>query len=268
MNLIPEHTQIPNVYLDIVMPDISPAEFKVLMAISRLTFGWQKTGDHISVNQIMKMTALSGQGVMNCLKVLEKRQLIIIDRGDWQEHKANYYRINLDWTPNSVSLNSVERDSFNSVERETSSSFNSVEYQKKALQRKKENGPSERPNASNEAPPKTLDPKLKAIADQIYRIDTRKFAPLIRWIKAAERNYSVRVLIATLERFLPYAARIDGNWWPYLDKILDKTEGDLNASDHEKEHERNKREEGEWAKLHRGSILGLLAGGARQGEDT
>ena len=103
LNLRPGHTQIPDQYLDIVMREVSPAEFKVLMAISRQTFGWGKAAEHISLEELMTSTALSNTGVLKSLKVLEDQALIFIKRGNWKEGKKNYYRINLDWTPSELS---------------------------------------------------------------------------------------------------------------------------------------------------------------------
>lgn len=58
----PNYTQIPNELLD-KMADMSPAEFKVLMAICRKTFGWQKSHDVISLTQLERMTGLSRSAV-------------------------------------------------------------------------------------------------------------------------------------------------------------------------------------------------------------
>jgi uncharacterized protein YdaU (DUF1376 family) len=84
--------------------------------------------------------------------------------------------------------------------------------------------------------------QVKHWADQIYAIDKKRYARLIAWITAALQTYSVLVVAMTLERFLPYADRVGDGWWPYLDKILDKTEAQQNARDSEKESERFKRE--------------------------
>jgi phage replication O-like protein O len=58
----PNYTQIPNEILD-KMADMTPAEFKVLMAICRKTFGWHKDRDVISLTQLEKMTGLSRTAV-------------------------------------------------------------------------------------------------------------------------------------------------------------------------------------------------------------
>lgn len=65
---IPEHTQTPNSFFDVTLPQIkSIGELKVLLAIMRQTFGWRKFSDTISLSQLVKITGLSRQGVTNGL---------------------------------------------------------------------------------------------------------------------------------------------------------------------------------------------------------
>ncbi len=48
----PNYTQIPDAYIDEIMADLSPSEFKILMYIGRRTFGFQRYSDAISLSQI------------------------------------------------------------------------------------------------------------------------------------------------------------------------------------------------------------------------
>lgn len=76
----PNYTQIPNEILD-RMHEMTPAEVVVLMAICRLTFGWHKAEDVISLSQLQRMTGLSRSAVQSCLmagmerRLLERRQV-------------------------------------------------------------------------------------------------------------------------------------------------------------------------------------------------
>jgi hypothetical protein len=88
---------------------------------------------------------------------------------------------------------------------------------------------------------KRIDPEIKKWSDQIYQTDPRKYARLVVWIRAACRHHTVIVVAASLERFAPYAGEVT-DWWPYLDKILDKTEAIKNARDSETDSERHKRD--------------------------
>lgn len=47
----PNHTQIPNDYLDMFMPHLTGAEWKCLCYIARRTFGFQKRADQIAFSQ-------------------------------------------------------------------------------------------------------------------------------------------------------------------------------------------------------------------------
>ena len=61
----PKFTQIPNLLLDEQMAVMGDAELRVTLAIARQTFGWHKESDLISLSQLIKMTGLSRQGVIN-----------------------------------------------------------------------------------------------------------------------------------------------------------------------------------------------------------
>ncbi len=71
----PNYTPIPNELLD-RMDDFTPAEFKVLMAICRKTFGWHKQREVISLTQLEKMTKLSRSSVHDALTALDERGLL------------------------------------------------------------------------------------------------------------------------------------------------------------------------------------------------
>ena len=58
------YTKIPNELFD-RMADLSPAEFKLAMALHRLTTGFHRKGTRASVKRLAEMTGLSMQGVHN-----------------------------------------------------------------------------------------------------------------------------------------------------------------------------------------------------------
>ena len=62
---VPNYTQTPNVFFDNIMKTLTESEFRVMLAIIRKTFGWHKTRDRISLSQIMEITGMSRQGVIN-----------------------------------------------------------------------------------------------------------------------------------------------------------------------------------------------------------
>jgi phage replication O-like protein O len=89
--LIPNTTQVPNVLLDVVMPAIKNASLRVLLAVARKTYGYQKSADDISLTQLQKLTGLSRQGVVNGISGLGN--LLGIENGD---DGMNRYRLNVD----------------------------------------------------------------------------------------------------------------------------------------------------------------------------
>jgi phage replication O-like protein O len=88
----PNTTQIPNDVFDSLMPSLSGGELKVLLYICRRTFGFRKDSDRISLAQIAhgittktgkvldSGTGLCKRHVINALKALEKKNIIIITR--------------------------------------------------------------------------------------------------------------------------------------------------------------------------------------------
>jgi|GEM_PF-2586325 len=101
MELIPNFTQIPNVLLDEVLPDLSKGELKVLLYIARKTYGFHKVKDKISLSQLEngvagydKGTGLNRETVIISVDRLEKINLIIVDRSK----QINEYEINLSFT--------------------------------------------------------------------------------------------------------------------------------------------------------------------------
>lgn len=68
---VPNHTQIPNTFIDESMARLTHAQFKVLIAICRKTIGWHKHSDYISISQIMELANVSNKTVVNALVQLE-----------------------------------------------------------------------------------------------------------------------------------------------------------------------------------------------------
>jgi hypothetical protein len=74
---IPQHTQTPNSFFDETLPQIkSIAELKVMLAIMRMTFGWRKFSDTISMSQLEKLTGLTHQGVANGIALALEHEFV------------------------------------------------------------------------------------------------------------------------------------------------------------------------------------------------
>ena len=74
----PNHTQTPNELFDMYMPLMHESELKVVMAIVRKTLGYKKDRDPISLSQLIKMTGLSRQGVLDGTQAAIERGLVAI----------------------------------------------------------------------------------------------------------------------------------------------------------------------------------------------
>lgn len=73
---IPNSAQIPNVFFDFWMSNLTPAEFVVLMAIARKTYGWQKEKDRISLKQLCQLTGLHKSSVIRSTERLIELKLV------------------------------------------------------------------------------------------------------------------------------------------------------------------------------------------------
>ena len=87
-----------------------------------------------------------------------------------------------------------------------------------------------------------LDPNIREVADRIYSSDRKKFDRLVVWIKQAQQQcYRDDVIAEALLQFERYAGGVR-DWYPYLDKIIDKVEKDLNAKEAQRLSEQGKEE--------------------------
>jgi len=101
MEMIPNFTQIPNILLDELLPDLSKGELKVLLYIARRTYGFHKVKDKISLSQLEngidgydKGTGLNRDTIIVSVNRLEEINLLQVDR----TKQINEYAINLSFT--------------------------------------------------------------------------------------------------------------------------------------------------------------------------
>lgn len=156
--LIPNTTQVPNVLLDVVMPQIKNAALRVLLAVVRKTYGFQKRTDKISLTQLQRLTGLSRQGVVNGIGGLGQL-LKIEDHGG-----VNEYSLNLDVSTGQL-VNAVDQ----------SSKLTSQVYGPKGSQRSRHTKPIRtKPNnpAFFSAIEKTVS-RLNELSGRAYRTDSK-----------------------------------------------------------------------------------------------
>jgi hypothetical protein len=112
----PTTTPVPDEVFDVLMPQLSGAEVKVLLYICRRTFGFKKESDTISLHQIAHGittrdgrvldggTGLCKRHVIRALKVLEKKNIIkVIRKADETGlNDVNTYSLNMHETESGV----------------------------------------------------------------------------------------------------------------------------------------------------------------------
>jgi phage replication O-like protein O len=105
----PTTTPVPDEVFDVLMPQLSGAELKVLLYICRRTFGFKKESDTISLHQIATGiktrdgrvldggTGLCKRHVQRALKVLEKKNIIKVTRkvDETGLNEVNTYTLNM-----------------------------------------------------------------------------------------------------------------------------------------------------------------------------
>jgi hypothetical protein len=116
----PTTTPVPDEVFDVLMPQLSGAELKVLLYICRRTFGFKKDSDTISLHQIATGiktrdgrvldggTGLCKRHVIRALKVLEKKNIIKVTRtvDETGLNEVNTYFLNIRETGRGVATKS------------------------------------------------------------------------------------------------------------------------------------------------------------------
>jgi phage replication O-like protein O len=117
----PTTTPVPDEVFDVLMPQLSGAELKVLLYICRRTFGFKKESDTISLHQIANGittrdgrvldggTGLCKRHVQRALKVLEKKNIIKVTRrvDETGLNEVNTYSLNMQDTGEVVGTKSL-----------------------------------------------------------------------------------------------------------------------------------------------------------------
>lgn len=105
----PAYTSVPDALIDDLLPHLSHAELKVLLYITRRTFGFKRDSDNISLSQMVNGivrrdgrrldhgAALSKSGVTKALASLIEKNIIIPTRRSSADHgdQPTNYRLNL-----------------------------------------------------------------------------------------------------------------------------------------------------------------------------
>lgn len=149
----PNFTQVPNLLLEEHMRVMKEAELRVVLAIARKTFGWHKKSDILSLSQLMELTGLSRQGVINGLDDGIERG-IITRKKSGQSYSYSLVVNEVDDLPTS------QRSRPELVNEVDGLLVNEVDTQKKELLNK----PKDKQLVANATSPKPTKPKRSEAA--------------------------------------------------------------------------------------------------------
>ncbi len=117
----PNTTQVPDQYLDELLPVLSGAELKVLLYITRRTFGFKKPSDNISLSQMLhgirtrdgrtldRGVGLTKKPLLRAIKSLAAQRIILTERRRSAERgdEPTCYRLNIITTPPVIAADPV-----------------------------------------------------------------------------------------------------------------------------------------------------------------
>ena len=103
----PNYTQVPDELFDVLAPNLTEAELRVLLYIVRRTFGFKKQADAISLSQLTEGisttdgrvldqgTGMSRKGVSAGVKGLVEKGVLLVNRATSPDggHQVNVYRL-------------------------------------------------------------------------------------------------------------------------------------------------------------------------------
>ena len=92
-DLKPNTTNIPNIILDILMPQLDGTEEKIVRVICRQTYGWHKFTDKISMSQLIEKTGMQEKALKRSMRKLCDNRIVIRNIGggrNLNEYSINY----------------------------------------------------------------------------------------------------------------------------------------------------------------------------------
>lgn len=90
--------QIPNEIFDDILPHLMDSEARIVTAMARKIYGWNKQSDDIAYSQFEKMTGYKRASIMRIIERLERKGVISVKRvPGGHTKKSNNYSINLEW---------------------------------------------------------------------------------------------------------------------------------------------------------------------------
>ena len=88
---VPNHTQVPNSFMDDSMRLLKGSSVQIFLVMCRKTIGWHKACDKISYSQLIEYTGLGSQAVNTAIAELLKHDLITVKK---ESGRTSVYSIN------------------------------------------------------------------------------------------------------------------------------------------------------------------------------
>lgn len=85
------YSKIPNWIFDDVMPRCDSSEWRVVCAVARQTFGWDKEADEISISQFEKLTGMSRATVVKAVKAALDHGFLVREK----QGRSHVYRVSI-----------------------------------------------------------------------------------------------------------------------------------------------------------------------------
>jgi len=200
---VPNYTMIPNSIIE-SMSEMTECEFRVVVAVARKTFGWQKKKDRISLSQLKELTGLSTQGVIDGVnKAIENEWITRYPVGQSFEYEVLVNVV--DELEEKTSQRSREV-LVNVVDRFDGQLVNVVDTQKKELNKKKEN------NTTADA----LSPDLSAVIRCYESNIGAATGIMLDEFRLALTEYPLEWIEAAVSESVKHNARK----WPYVLAVL------------------------------------------------
>jgi phage replication O-like protein O len=90
---LPNYTQVPNTFLDHMLPFLKEGELKVLLVIIRKTMGYHKYRDIISLTQLEKFTGMTRSNILYAVRKLVSKGVISKEVSGSNGKQSTHYEL-------------------------------------------------------------------------------------------------------------------------------------------------------------------------------
>lgn len=185
----PNYTQIPNDFLENMLPSLGLAETKVLLVIFRKTFGWHRIRDRISLSQLQKLTGCNRTNILTAIDSLISKKLIIKEVVGEKGYQETFYELVIDNSNNFTQCHSSTPPQCHSS---TPPSATAAPTKERIKEIEKERG-REAPSA----PPRAREPDEEKFEEGLVKMSKKSFDSL-------QSDYGARKVKEYIEKLKLY----------------------------------------------------------------